>query len=154
MERCVNFREGCQGRTSSYKIHYCNDCYNAWQVGGATQVSEDIAARNKPAHACVGAEQLFALEMFRHRVLESVRLTLAPSESIELTDERAVEIIRSRLRGTRVHPSAGTVVEHTKPKQLDRIESLAKQAASRSVFGPCFLTFVSTLSLVGGYFIW
>lgn len=182
MKRCVNFREGCQGRTSSYKIHYCNDCYNAWQVGGATQVSEDIAARNKPAHVCVGTEQLAAKDAeitklttelaelstqysllqskYRgvaqavDRMLEIVRLSARPQHAKDLSLDDALEIIQTRLRGYRegrVHPSARPVTEPdlTTRKQLDRIESLAKQAASRSVFWPCLVAVIIYAVLFG-----
>ena len=53
---------------------------------------------------------------------------------------------------TRVHPTARRAADPN--RQLDRIESLAKQAASYSVFWPCFLTFAATSACLGGYFIW
>lgn len=42
------------------------------------------------------------------------------------------------------HPSASMSVSKPNKQQLDRIESLSKQAATVSVFWPCFITFAAT----------
>lgn len=213
MKRCVNFREGCQGRTSSYKIHYCNDCYNAWQVGGATQVSADIAARNKPAHVCVGTEQLAAKDIEIAKLQEQVAEYAAfKAEVVEVYTSRfAGEVLppdparlvqrikmdhvvantartamsrdgkspekgtpldqrcrltvqwlkqldaRLKFRSARCpqigdyvpHPSASAKPTKAVDNQLNRIESLAKQAASRSVFWPCLVAVIIYAILFG-----
>lgn len=82
------------------------------------------------------------LTEFRRKITESVSLSMPARHSSTLQDAEVVEVVRSRLRGVRVHPSA----INTSPgdKQLDRIESLSKQAAAVSVFWPCFITFAAT----------
>lgn len=179
MKRCVNFREGCRGLTERH-LHYCTDCYASWHAGGAAQVSEDIAVRNKPAHVCVGTEQLAAKDAeiaklttelaelttqysllqskYRgvaqavDRMLEIVRLSARPQHAKDLSLDDALEIIQTRLRGYhvgRVHPTAAVPPVPSTERQLDRIESLAKQAASRSVFWPCLVAVIIYAVLFG-----
>jgi hypothetical protein len=59
---------------------------------------------------------------------------------------------RCQCPKTSKHPSAHD--QRLQHNQLNRIESLAKQAASGSVFWPCFLTFIATTTSLGGYFLW
>ena len=45
-------------------MHYCTDCYHAWQEGGYGAVQASIDAKRKPTldkHECVGTAQLAAL---------------------------------------------------------------------------------------------
>lgn len=235
MKRCANSRKGCPELARGGAVHYCTDCYHAWQEGGYGSVQAAIDLKRKPApqHVCVGQEQLAAkdariaeleaftaevvemhtvrfrgearvpsteevlrrcrndmlvayaartaqrsdgavlssvdpaerlaatiawlaklkhrlafratrqsqmddqtfaefqrLQAFHHKIMESVSLTMPGRHAGTLQDAEAVEVVRSRLRGVRAHPTANATCTKTGDRQLDRIEGLAKQAAA------------------------
>lgn len=223
MKRCSNSHKGCPELARGGAVHYCTDCYHAWQEGGYGAVQASIDAKRKPSldkHECVGTAQLAALqaevaeyaafkasvvalyttnfmgkitqpdptsllpriEMDRmiaqaartamHRDgkapdkgaplnlrshltvewLKGLRLRLAfrcAAERVRADRTRDLECQPSprmhRAVNTTPHPSAETKPEMPiTGRQLDRIESLAKQAATVSVFWPCFITFAAT----------
>lgn len=253
MKRCSNPYRGCPELARGGAVHYCTDCYHAWQEGGYGAVQASIDAKRKPTldkHECVGTAQITALQAevaeyaafkaavlelytfryqdqvkqpdpdtllerirldrmvaatartamnrdgvqlvvdttlaarahctvnwlkglqkrlgfrdavaadlratvqdlqsFRHRVLQSVRLALPPHRAAMLTDEQAIELVRSRLRGVRLHPTAQAQPD-TGTRQLDRIESLSKQAATNGPGGWPFAAFL--VGAIVAYFI-
>jgi hypothetical protein len=118
---------------------YCYQCYRAWQVEMGR-----IAAPTEQhtANVCVGAEQLAE---------KDAQISVLHAEVAAL--ERTVRAIRGtpcQCPSNNVHPSAQTGEYVPRSRQLDRIESLAKQGASRSVFWPCLATFLVTISLIYG----
>ena len=103
---------------------------------------------------------LYDAQAFKGCVMESVRLSMTPSQSMVLTDGQAVELIREKLRGSRMpstikHPSSKPSVDERDARALYRIEGLAKQAAERSS-APAFWCGAVVTALISAlcYAVW
>lgn len=229
MKRCSNSHKGCLELARGGAVHYCTDCYHAWQDGGYGAVQASIDAKRKPTldkHGCVGAaqpaekdEQITALQAevveyaafkasvvalyttnFMGKITQPDPTSLLPriemdrmiaqaartamhrdgkapdkGAPLNLRSHLTVEWLKGlrlrlafrcaaeRVRADRTrdlecqpsprmhravnatpHPSASKSVPAPSKQQLDRIESLSKQAATVSVFWPCFITFAAT----------
>lgn len=229
MKRCSNSHKGCPELARGGAVHYCTDCYHAWQEGGYGAVQASIDAKRKPTldkHECVGTAQITALQAevaeyaaFKAEVVALYttnfmgKITLPDPDSLLARigmDRMVAQTARTvmhkdghapdkgtpvNLRGhltvqwlknvqhrlgfrvahegnlradiqelerkladvmgqcchayqcqprTQPHPSASKSVPEPSKLQLDRIESLSKQAATVSVLWPCFITFAAT----------
>lgn len=60
MKRCANSHKGCPELARGGAVHYCADCYRAWQDGGYGAVQASIDAKRAPTevHECVGTAKL------------------------------------------------------------------------------------------------
>lgn len=166
---CKN--NGCGGRTRQGQ-HFCYDCYTAWQAGTLEERLEGLTV-NK--HECVGTAQLAEKDaeiaklhkrvaeyaVFKHGVMESVRLTMTPCQGAAVQDAQAIELIREKLRGYRPpstckHPSAAAkpVRLNQSDRQLDRIESLIGLIEPSNYFWPCVWSAAAGALAVLAYIKW
>lgn len=165
MKRCSNAHKGCNGTTSSYKIHFCGDCYRAWNHGGEAAVAADIASRSAPKHECVGQARLDEKEAECQRLAQQVTHLQAEVHDMRAvadfavavtaavapcfrpgtlpTAEAKLELIKRRCVGIRAdrpagfpHPSARKQARPERDLQLDRIEGKLSQIKPRH-FWPC-----------------
>lgn len=91
-------------------------------------------------------ETLRHLRSLEHFQSEILSLVAQYSTVACVNAVTALDVVGRLLRGPRSipHPSASKSVPEPSKQQLDRIESLSKQAATVSVFWPCFITLAAT----------
>lgn len=106
-------------------MHYCTDCYHAWQEGGYGAVQASIDAKRKPTldkHECVGTAQLAE---------KDVQITALQAEVAEYAafEAEVLELYTFRYRDQVKQPDPNTLLERIRFDHM--VAATARTAMNR-----------------------